>query len=154
MVAVVVATRGQLSRPWLAAVLVSVSLVVTLNATIWLRVDFRRLLLRSSLVTELGCGLGVVVGDGWAYRAGHVFGPSQTLGVLWVLAGVVTAGVAFGAVTGAVVGAAFGPARVGDALANGVGHFDGARLFYRFQPGIRVSGSSFRLHNKALRQAR
>ena len=128
MAAVAAATVGELARVWLAATLVGVALAVTVGLTYRLRADHRRLLRRAPVLGELACGLGVVVADGWAYRSGHVFGPSQTLGVIWPLSGVLAAGVAFGSAGGAVTGLAFGPARLGDALANGVSHFDGHRV--------------------------
>jgi signal transduction histidine kinase len=128
MAVVALVTRGELLRPWLAALLVCVALGVTAATTVALRRDYRRLLAPAPALAELACGLVVVVADGWAYRAGHVFGPSQTLGVIWPLSGVLAVGVAMGAVPGAAAGSLFGAARLGDAVANGVNSFDGHRV--------------------------
>jgi signal transduction histidine kinase len=72
------------------------------------------------VVTELACGVALVLGDGWAYGSGHAFATSQSLGVGWPVAGVLTAGVAWGVGAAAVAGVAIGAARFGSTLANGV----------------------------------
>jgi signal transduction histidine kinase len=78
----------------------------------------------------------MVMADGWAYRPGHVFGPSQTLGVIWPLSGVLAAGVAFGAVWGAVAGGLFGLDRVFDGWANGTSDFNSHRILSMVSTGI------------------
>jgi signal transduction histidine kinase len=80
------------------------------------------------VLAELACGLAVIVGDGWAYKTGHVFSSSQTLGVIWPLSGVLAAGVALGPWPAAVAGSLLGLARILDALANGIRHFTGRQL--------------------------
>jgi signal transduction histidine kinase len=69
---------------------------------------------------ELACGLALVLCDGWAYGSGHAFATSQSLGVGWPVAGVLTAGIAWGPAAGGVAGVAMGAARFGSTLANGV----------------------------------
>jgi signal transduction histidine kinase len=128
MTVVVAVTSRDLARPWLAFALVGIAFTVTATLTVWLRPSPRSLLGPWPVAAELACGLGVVIADGWAYEHGHVFGPSQTLGVVWPLSGVLMAGIALGPVAGVVAGAAFGPARLFDALANGVHTFDGHRV--------------------------
>jgi signal transduction histidine kinase len=156
MTAVAVVTWGQLARPWLAVALVGLALGVTVYLTIRLRADYRHLLAPGAVIAELTCGVGVVVGDGWAYRAGHVFGPSQTLGVIWPLSGVLAAGVASGAVASAAAGAVFGPARWADALANGVRDFNGARALSMVSTALvyASAGAVVAYITRLLRQAR
>jgi signal transduction histidine kinase len=156
MAVVALVTRGELLRPWLAALLVGVALTVTVMATVVLRRDYRRLLTPAPILAELACGLAVVVADGWAYRGGHVFGPSQTLGVIWPLSGVLAAGVGMGTVPGAVAGALFGPARLGDALANGVSGFDGHRVLSVVSTALvyASAGAVFGYITRLLRHAR
>ena len=96
--------------------------------TVLLRSNPPALLRPGPVLAELACGIAVVVGDGWAYEAGHAFGSSQTLGVIWPLSGVLAAGVALGPWAGAAAGCVLGLARIGDGLANGIRDFSGRRL--------------------------
>jgi two-component sensor histidine kinase len=125
--ATVVLALGDLERSWIAALAVAVALALTVTYGLIARREPERLLGRGFIATELACGLSIVVVDGWAYGHGHVFGSSQTLGVIWPLIGVLSAGVALGPFAGALAGGMLGPARVLDALANGVG-FGGHRV--------------------------
>lgn len=92
-------------RPWLAVLLIGAALAVTAGATILSRRDPDRLITLPALAVELAVGFALGAGDGWAYAVDH----SQSLGSVWPLAGVLTAGVALagrgGAAAGAVVGA-------------------------------------------------
>jgi signal transduction histidine kinase len=121
MVSVVVVLADDLDRPWIAALAVGASFAVTVSFAILVRNEPHRLLRPWAVAAELGCGLSIVVVDGWAYTHGHVFGSSQTLGVIWPLIGVLSAGLVGGPLWGALAGAAFAPARVLGAVANGVG---------------------------------
>lgn len=120
MAAVVVVLGDDLDRPLVAALAVVAAFAVTAAFAVIVRRSPQRLLHPWAVVTELGCGLSIVVVDGWAYTHGHVFGSSQTLGVIWPLIGVLSAGVVGGPLWGALAGAAFAPARVLGAFANGV----------------------------------
>ena len=96
--------EGSGGRPWLAWLLVGAALVVTAAATLVSRVDPDRLITLPALVAELAVGCALGAGDGWAYAGDH----PQSLGSVWPLAGVLTAGVALagrgGAAAGAIVG--------------------------------------------------
>jgi|SRR6266508_689353 len=128
MVTVVLVLRRDLARPWLAGALVALAAVVTVAWTALLRSNPSALLRPAPVVAELACGIAVVVGDGFAYEPGHVFGPSQTLGVIWPLSGVLAAGVILGPWAGAVAGALLGLARFADALANRVHEFSDRQI--------------------------
>lgn len=156
MTVVVAVTSGDLARPWLAFALAGVTLAVTAALTVWLRPSPRSLLGSGPVAAELACGLAVVVADGWAYKSGHVFGPSQTLGVVWPLSGVLMAGIALGPLAGMVAGAAFGPARLFDAFANGVHHFDGHRVLSMASTALvyALAGAIVGYITRLLRQAR
>jgi signal transduction histidine kinase len=91
-------------RPWLAVALVAAALVVTGAAGVLVRTDPGRLLSTSFIVAELAVGLSLGAGDDWAFAGEH----AQSLGSVWPLAGVLTAGVRWagrgGAIAGAIVG--------------------------------------------------
>ena len=96
--------EGRGGRPWLAMLLVGAALVVTAVTSLLVRTDPDRLVTLPALAAELVVGFALGAGDGWAYAGTH----PQSLGSVWPLAGVLTAGVALagrgGAVAGAVVG--------------------------------------------------
>lgn len=112
--------RDQLRRPFLAWVLIGAAFVVTVWLTGLLRRDPAAMLRPTPVVTELACGVALVLCDGWAYGGGHAFATSQSLGVGWPVAGVLTAGIAWGPAAGGLAGVAMGAARFGSTLANGV----------------------------------
>jgi signal transduction histidine kinase len=120
MATVVVVLGKDLERPWIAALAVLAAGAVTTSFAVVVRRAAPRLLSPWAVAIELGCGLAIVIVDGWAYAHGHVFGSSQTLGVIWPLIGVLSAGVVGGPLWGALAGLAFAPARVFGAFANGV----------------------------------
>jgi signal transduction histidine kinase len=128
MAAVLAVSRHDLLRPWLALSLVGAALAYTIVATVWLRVDPARLLRVQAVAIELGIAAALVLCDGWAYGAHHAFSTSQSLGSVWPLAAVLSAGVALNRGAGAAAGALLGAARLGAVLANGVRQFDGGRI--------------------------
>ena len=119
MATVLLVSRGDLARPWLAVSLVGAALAVTGFDTVLLRRDPDALLRPGPLVGELAVGAALVLCDGWAYGADHAFSTSQSLGSVWPLAGILGAGVAFGPLAGLTAGVTLGLARVGATLANG-----------------------------------
>ena len=120
MALVLLVNRGDLERPWLALLLVTLALAVTAWATVLVRVAPSALLAPPTVVVELLVGVSLLVGDGAAYEEGHAFGGgTQSLGSAWPLAGVLSAGLAFGASGGAVAGLALGLGRLGGVLASG-----------------------------------
>lgn len=106
MTVVLVVSRGELEggRPWLAVLLVAAALIVTATTTVVAEVNPGMLLSTPLIVTELVVGFALGAGDDWAYAGDH----PQSLGSVWPLAGVLTAGVLWagrgGAIAGAVVG--------------------------------------------------
>lgn len=128
MAVVLVVSRHDLRRPWLALLLVGAALAYTACATVWLRTRPGVLLTRGAVSAELAVAAALVLCDGWAYGAHHAFSTSQSLGSVWPLAAVLSTGVALSAAAGAGAGAVLGLARVGAVLANGVRHFDGGRV--------------------------
>lgn len=125
MATVALISRHELRRPWLAVVLVALALSVSVGATALLRTHPDELLRPLPVAAELAVGCGLVLGDGFAYQAGHAFSPSQSLGVAWPLAGVLAVGAALNARAGGAAGIPLGVAKVGAVLANGVHHLDG-----------------------------
>jgi signal transduction histidine kinase len=119
MATVLLVSRGDLARPWLAVVLVGAALAVTALDTVLLRRDPDALLRPGPLVAELAVGAALVLCDGWAYGPDHAFSTSQSLGSVWPLAGILGAAVAAGPLAGVAAGVTLGLARVGATLANG-----------------------------------
>ncbi len=128
MAVVVVVLRHDLARPWLAVLLTGLAAAVTVALTVLLRSDPTALLRPGPVFVELAVAIAVVTSDGWAYKSGHAFGSSQTLGVIWPLSAVLAAGVALGPWAGAVAGCLLGLARIADGAANGIRDFGGRRL--------------------------
>ncbi|MCU1496543.1 MAG: hypothetical protein JWM47_496 [Acidimicrobiales bacterium] len=104
--------EGPGGRPWLAVVLVGAALVVTAGATVLSRADPDRLVTLPALAVELTVGFALGAGDGWAYAGAH----PQSLGSVWPLAGVLTAGVALAGRGGAIAGAVVGLGRLSGEL--------------------------------------
>ncbi|HYX44086.1 MAG TPA: ATP-binding protein [Acidimicrobiales bacterium] len=119
MATVLLVSRGDLARPWLAVALVGAALAVTAVDTALLRRDPGALLRPGPLVAELAVGAALVLGDGWAYGSDHAFSTSQSLGSVWPLAGILGTAVAIGPLAGVAAGVTLGLARVGATLANG-----------------------------------
>ncbi|MEO6317717.1 MAG: ATP-binding protein [Acidimicrobiales bacterium] len=112
---VLVVSRGDLeaegARPWLAVVLVGAALLVTAGTGLLGRRDPERLLTLPVIAAELAVGFSLGAGDGWVFPGDH----AQSLGSVWPLAGVLTAGVAWAGRGGAAAGAVVGLGRlVGD----------------------------------------
>jgi anti-sigma regulatory factor (Ser/Thr protein kinase) len=126
MAAVAVIAGPGMKRPWLAVALIGAALAVT----VWATGNARGAAVPPvpAVLAELAVGVGLVLGDGWTYGAGHAFSTALSLGSVWPLAGVLAAGVALGPWAGVVAGGALGVARMGAALANGVWHFDRAEV--------------------------
>ena len=120
MAAVVVLNRRDLERPLVAVGLVALALAVTAAATTFWRSNHDALLRPGPVVAEVAVGFALVLCDGIAYRRGHAFSTSQSLGSVWPLVGVLSAGVAFGPAIGAVAGVVVGLARTGATVLNDV----------------------------------
>ncbi len=115
MAIVLAVSRGDLevtgSRPWLAVILVAAALVVTSATGLLARTDPARLLTLPVIAAELAIAWGLGAADGWVFVGDH----AQSLGSVWPLAGVMTAGVAWAGRGGAAAGAVVGLGRlVGD----------------------------------------
>ena len=127
MAVVLMVSRDDLDKPWLAYALVGLALAVTAVSTYLFRYRPDQAGSPAVVAAELAVGAALVLCDGWAYDAGHAFSTSQSLGSVWPLVGVLMAAAAFGPWVGAAAGAVMGVARFGAVLANGVRHFDGGR---------------------------
>ena len=117
-----------MERPLLGAVLVALAFIVTAAATVLWRTRPETLLAPGPVIAELVVGAALVLCDGLVREPGSVFGTGQSLGTVWPLVGVLSAGVALGAAPGAGVGAAMGLARVGSSVLNDAGAFDEAKV--------------------------
>lgn len=120
MAAVVLASRADLDRPWLAGGLVALTLAVTVALTHELRRHPATLLRADVIVGELAVAAFLAVAGGWAYEAGDPFASTRVIGSAWPLAVVLTAGVAGGPWAGGGAGLAIGVARFANPIANGV----------------------------------
>ena len=118
--AVTFINRDHLRRPVLAWVLIGAALAITAWLTALVRRDPAAMLHRVPVAVELACGAALILCDGWAYGRGHAFATSQSLGVGWPVAGVLTVGIAWGPAAGGLAGVGMGLARFGATLANGV----------------------------------
>lgn len=117
LVAVVVATREQIERPWAAWLLVGAATALTAVWALRLRRDGAGALLRPAMLAiDVGVATALAVGDGIVYGGPHPL----SLGSAWPLASVLSAGIALGARGGAVAGACVGVGRaIGDLLEPG-----------------------------------
>ncbi len=111
MATVLILARGQLVRPIIAFGLVGAALLVTVWLTILARRGDPRLATPLPVGIEVGVGLSLQLADGFVYRAGHVFGPEQPLGLAWPIAGALSAGIAFGPMGGVATGVLLGLGR-------------------------------------------
>jgi signal transduction histidine kinase len=104
MALVLVVSRDDVDRIWLAALLVAAAFIVSGLTGVLVRTDPDRLLSTGVIVAELAVGVALGAGDDWVFFGEH----PQSLGSVWPLAGVLTAGVRWagrgGAIAGAVVG--------------------------------------------------
>ncbi len=120
MATVLVFDRNDLVRPWLAYLLVTGALAVTVADSLLLSRSPDLLLRPGPVVVEVACGCALFLGGGLAFASGSAFASSQSLAVAWPLAGVLAAGAVGGAAVGAATGILMGLARMGGALLNGV----------------------------------
>ena len=127
MATVLLVSRNQLERPWLALGLAGLALAVTVIDTVLLRTNPDALLGRGVVGVELAVGTALVLCDGLAYGPGHAFSTSQSLGSVWPLTGILGAGLALGPTLAAGAGVLLGVARVGAVLANGAAIDTGGR---------------------------
>src|SRR5688572_1828384 len=102
MAIVLVFTRADLdakgSRPWLAIVLVGAAFATTAITGVLARTDPERLLTLPVIGGELAVAFALGACDGWVFAGDH----AQSLGSVWPLAGVMTAGVAWAGRGGAI----------------------------------------------------
>lgn len=128
MAFVLIVSRGHLERPVLAGALVGLALVLTAGATLVWR-SAPGLLARPPFVAgELVVGFSLVVGDGLVRPPGAAFSSDQSIGSVWPLVGVLSAGVAGGPWTGMAAGAVMGVGRILSTLLNGTGDYDAGRV--------------------------
>ncbi|MEA2972868.1 MAG: hypothetical protein QOG82_1326 [Actinomycetota bacterium] len=119
MATVLLVSREQLDRPFVAMFLVGLALAVTIGDTILLRTDVARLCRPGPVLIELAVAAALVIGDGFVYGPDHAFSTSQSLGSVWPLAGILGSGVALGPVGAALSGIAIGLCRVAAVVVNG-----------------------------------
>ncbi|MBW3557280.1 MAG: ATP-binding protein [Actinobacteria bacterium] len=111
MAFVLLVSPGRLVRPWLAYLLVGLALAYTAACTLVWRRRPEALLHPAMVVTELALGAALLLFDGLVRPAGTVFSTGQSLGSVWPLTGVISAGVAFGPWGGGIAGLALGASR-------------------------------------------
>lgn len=121
MAVVVVLTRADLAHPLGGGLLIGSALTLTAAYSLLWRSRPELLLRPRQVILELGVGAALVLLDGWVYRPGHVFSTSQSLGSVWPLIGVLSAGIALGSLPALGAGVALGACRLAGALLNGAG---------------------------------
>ena len=119
---------GSLARPALGIGLIALALVFTVAATLAWREDHRLLLRRPAVAVELTLGTALVAGDGVVRRAGEAFTTGQSIGSVWPLVGVLSAGVVAGPGGGMAAGVVVGVARFVSTLLNDVDGYDTGRV--------------------------
>lgn len=120
MAGVIAVSPGDLVRPWLAYGLVGVALAYTLACSVLWRRRPDVLLTPPMVALELAIGAALLVADGWVRPPGSVFSTGQSLGSVWPLTGVISAGVLLGPVGGGACGAVLGACRYLSTLVNDV----------------------------------
>jgi signal transduction histidine kinase len=118
---------GDLERPALGIALVGAAGVLTVALTAVWQTRPLALLGRVPVAAELVIGTALIVCDGLVREPGAVFRTGQSLGSVFPLAGILTAGVAFGPALGAITGV-MGVGRLGAAWLNDVRAFDVPRV--------------------------
>jgi signal transduction histidine kinase len=145
----------RLASPGLGVALIAAALVATVALSLAWRRDPSLLLRRPVVLGELALGTLLVAGDGLVRARGEAFTTGQSVGSVWPLVGVLTAGVAAGPAAGATAGAVVGLARVVSTLLNHVGGYDTGRVlsltstvFFYAMAGA-VAGYAYRLIARA-----
>ncbi len=128
MAFVLVVGRGDLARPWAGTALIAAALTFTVGATVAWQRDHRRLTRPALVAAELVLGIALVAGDGAVRRTGQAFTTGQSIGSVWPLVGVLSAGVAFGPAGGVGAGVLVGLARLVSTVLNGVDGYDSGRV--------------------------
>jgi len=108
IVATIDLRNGPIDHPAAMIGLIGVALAITVVDTVAVRVDPSWLLRPTWILVELAVGAALVFGDHWVYGAESTH--SQSLGSVWPLAGVLTAGVRGGGPVGLAAGVAIGVA--------------------------------------------
>lgn len=127
MAGVIAVSPGDLVRPWLAYGLVGLALAYTAACSMLWRVRPEVLLSPPMVVIELAIGAALLVGDGWVRPDGTVFSTGQSLGSVWPLTGVISAGVLFGPLGGGLCGALLGACRYLSTVVNDVNDYGEGR---------------------------
>lgn len=127
MAFVLLVSPGHLIRPWLAYLLVGLALVYTAACTLVWRRRPETLLHPSMVITELALGVALLLLDGLVRPPDTVFSTGQSLGSVWPLTGVISAGVAFGPWGGGIAGVTLGASRWLSTVVNQVTDYDGGR---------------------------
>ncbi|HVF32784.1 MAG TPA: ATP-binding protein [Acidimicrobiales bacterium] len=144
MAIVLVVSPGRLVRPWLAYLLVGIAFAFTAACTQLWRRRPEVLLHPAMVVGELAIGASLLVFDGLVRPEDTVFSTGQSLGSVWPLTGVISAGVAFGPWVGAAAGILLGVFRYVSTVLNRVTTYDAGRglsltnttVFYAMAGGV------------------
>jgi signal transduction histidine kinase len=144
MAFVLVVAPGRLVRPWLAAGLVAAALAFTAACTyLWQRRP-ATLVHPGMVAAELAIGAALLVADGLVRPTGTVFSTGQSLGSVWPLTGVISAGIVFGPWGGALAGVVLGACRYVSTVLNRITSYDAGRglslanttVFYAMAGGV------------------
>src|ERR1051325_335231 len=108
MAIVLMASRHQLRRPGLALALGGLALGAPMALPVLWPTRHEDLLRPGPLAAELAVGAALLLFDGVVRQRGLAFGPGQSLGSVWPLVGVLSAGVALGPLFGGGAGVGLG----------------------------------------------
>lgn len=122
-VAVVIASRERLDRPWVAIALLGAALAITILTTVqaargWASTP-------GWVVVELLVDVGLLVGDGYAFEAGQALAGNQSLAGQFPIVGVVNAGFVLGPGLALAAGAVVGASNAVGVWVNGVRTLEG-----------------------------
>ena len=114
LVAILVATRNEVDRPWVAVTLVGAATIVTVVWTLRLRSEGPTALLgRKPLAIDVAVAASLAIGDGIVFDGPH----SLSLGSSWPLTSVLSVAIGWGTRGGAVAGIVVGVANaIGDLI--------------------------------------
>lgn len=121
LVAILVATRDDVDRPWAAVVLVGAATVVTVVWALRLRSEGPTALLgRKPLAIDIAVAASLAVGDGIVFDGPH----SVSLGSSWPLTSVLSVAIGWGTRSGAAAGVVVGVANaIGDLVEGAAWNF-------------------------------
>ena len=114
--------RHDITHPAVAIGATVLALAATIFAAITAIRNPSRLTSATSMVVDVAIGVALMLADGWAFIAGHVFGRGQSLTASWPLVAALSCGFLGGLPAGAGAGLFLGGGRIVGGFANARWH--------------------------------